>query len=102
VEEQRQDELTELRKRYRLLAEAHESRGRLLAKQRWEFSERLSEETEDRDRELERLRAEVERLEAEVEGRSGELERLHNTKVLRWTAPFRGLWGRMRRREVKK
>lgn len=98
MEEQRQDELAQLRKRYRLLAEAHESRGRLLAKQRWEFDERLREETEDRDRELETLRAEVERLEAEVRGRAGELERLQGTKVLRYTAPFRGLWSRIRRR----
>jgi dsDNA-specific endonuclease/ATPase MutS2 len=98
MEEQRQDELAELKNRYRLLAEAHESRGRLLAKQRWEFSERLSDETEERDRELERLRGEVERLEADVEGKRGELERLENTKVLRWTASFRGLWGRMRGR----
>lgn len=95
---QRQDELTELRKRYRLLAEAHESRGRLLAKQRWEFGERLRDETEERDRELDRLRTEVERLEAEIEGKRGELDRLQSTKVLRYTAPFRGLWARIRRR----
>lgn len=101
MQEQSQDELAELRKRYRLLAEAHESRGRLLAKQRWEFSERLRDETEDRDQELERLRAEVERLEAEVEGKHGELERLQNTKVLRYTAPFRGLWARMRGRKPR-
>ncbi|MGH2693116.1 MAG: hypothetical protein ACRDHM_11560 [Actinomycetota bacterium] len=98
MDEQPQDDLAELRKRYRLLSEAHEARGRLLAKQRWEFSERLRDETEDRDRELDRLRAEVERLEAEIEGKRGELDRLQNTKVLRYTAPFRGLWGRVRRR----
>ena len=99
MQEQPDDQqLEELRKRYRLLAEAHESRGRLLAKQRWEFSERLRDETEDRDRELERLRGEIERLEAEVEGKRGELERLENTKVLRYTAPLRGLWSRIRGR----
>ena len=70
----------------------------LLAKQRWEFSERFDEETEDRDRELERLRGEVAELQAEIEGKQGELERLQNTKVLRLTAPLRGLWGRIRRR----
>lgn len=98
MEEQRQDELDELRQRYRLLAEAHEARGRLLAKQRWEFAERLREETEDRDQELARLREDVARLEAEVEGKRGELQRLENTKVLRLTAPLRGLWARIRGR----
>jgi chromosome segregation ATPase len=97
VQEESEDQLAELRKRYRLLSEAHEARGRLLAKQRWEFSERLRDETEDRDRELERLRADIERLEAEIEGKQGELTRLQNTKVLRVTAPLRGLWGRIRR-----
>jgi hypothetical protein len=97
-EQPEEEQLTELRRRYRLLAEAHESRGRLLAKQRWEFSERLRDETEDRDRELVQLRAEIERLEAEVEGKRGELERLQNTRVLRYTAPLRGLWGRIRGR----
>lgn len=98
MEEQPQDELAELRRRYRLLHEAHEARGRLLAKQRWEFAERLREETEDRDQELQRLRAEVARLEEEVEGKQGELDRLQNTKVLRYSAPFRKLWGFVRRR----
>jgi hypothetical protein len=98
VDEQPQDELARLRKRYRLLAEAHEARGRLLARQRWAFSERLEEETEDRDRVLERLRGEVAELQAEIEGKQGELERLQNTKVLRLTAPLRGVWGRIRRR----
>jgi hypothetical protein len=97
MEEQREDALAELRKRYRLLTEAHEARGRLLAKQRWEFSERLRDETEDRDRELEELRAEIQRLETEIEGKQGELTRLQNTKVLRLTAPLRGLWSRIRR-----
>ena len=99
MDEQSDEQLTELRKRYRLLAEAHEARGRLLAKQRWQFTERLRDATEDRDRELEELKAEIERLEAEIEGKQGELTRLQNTKVLRYTAPFRGLWGRMRGRK---
>ena len=98
MEERPQDELEELRRRYRLLNEAHEARGRLLAKQRWEFAERLREETEGRDVELEGLRAEVRRLETELEGKQGELDRLSRTKVLRYTAPFRGLWARMRGR----
>lgn len=98
MEEQRQDELAGLRRRYRILTEAHEARGRLLAKQRWQFEERLRDETEDRDRQLELLRAEVARLEREVEGKEGELERLQNTKVLRYLAPFRKLWGFLTRR----
>lgn len=98
MEEQRQDELAELRRRYRLLTEAHEARGRLLAKQRWQFEERLRDEVEDRDRQLEMLRAEVARLEREVEGKEGELERLQNTRVLRYSAPFRRLWSFVRRR----
>ncbi|MGH2712170.1 MAG: hypothetical protein ACRDH9_13345 [Actinomycetota bacterium] len=98
MDERSQDELSELRRRYKLLAEAHEARGRLLGRQRWQFTERLRDETEDRDRELERLRAEIERLEAEIQGKQGELSRLQNTKVLRYTAPFRGLWGKIRRR----
>ncbi len=98
MQEQPQEELVELQRRYRLVALAHEARGRLLARQRWEFAERLKDETEDRDRELERLRREVERLEAEVAGKQGELERLQNTKVLRYTAPLRRLWGTIRGR----
>ena len=95
---QPQDELDELQRRYRLLNEAHEARGRLLAKQRWEFAERLREETEGRDLELERLQAELDRLETELEGKQGELDRLAQTKVLRYTAPIRGLWAKLRRR----
>jgi predicted RNase H-like nuclease (RuvC/YqgF family) len=98
VEEQPQDELSELRRRYRLLGEAHEARGRLLAKQRWEFAERLRDETEDRDREIEQLRSDIERLEAEIRGKQGEVERLENTKVLRFTAPLRKVWGSIKRR----
>ena len=98
MDEQTEGQLAELRKRYRLLADAHEARGRLLARQRWQFTERLREETEDRDRELERLRADIVTLEAEIEGKQGELTRLQNTKVLRYTAPFRGLWGKIRGR----
>jgi hypothetical protein len=98
MEEQPQDELEELKRRYRLLNEAHEARGRLLAKQRWEFAERLRDETEGRDLQLEQLRAEVGRLEKELEGKQGELDRLAQTKVLRYTAPLRGLWAKVRRR----
>ena len=98
MDEQTAEQLAELRKRYRLLSEAHEARGRLLARQRWQFTERLRDETEDRDRELEHLREEIQRLEAEVQGKQGELTRLQNTKVLRYTSPFRGLWGKIRGR----
>ena len=98
MEEHPRDELEELKRRYRLLNEAHEARGRLLAKQRWEFAERLREDTEGRDAQLEELRAEVVRLEKELEGRQGELDRLSRTKVLRYTAPIRGLWARIRGR----
>ncbi len=98
MDEQARDELAELRRRYRLLAEGHEARGRLLAKQRWEFAERLQEETGDRDAELETLRGEVERLRRELEGKQGELDRLQRTKVLRYTALLRGLWARLRGR----
>lgn len=96
--EEQQDGLEELKRRYRLVSEAHEARGRLLAKQRWEFAERLQGETEERDAELETLRAEVERLKNELEGKQGELDRLAQTKVLRYTAPFRGLWAKVRGR----
>ncbi len=98
MEEQPQEGLEELKRRYRLLSEAHEARGRLLAKQRWEFAERLRDETEDRDVELATLRAEVDRLEKELEGKQGELDRLAQTKVLRFSAPIRGLWAKVRRR----
>lgn len=98
MDEQPQDEIEELKRRYRLLNEAHEARGRLLAKQRWEFAERLREETEGRDLELQRLRAELDSLESELRGKQGELDRLSQTKVLRYTAPFRGLWAKVRGR----
>jgi hypothetical protein len=98
MDQQPQDELEELRRRYRLLNAAHEARGRLLTKQRWEFAERLEDETEERDAELGRLRDEVDRLAKELEGKRGELDRLAQTKVLRYTAPIRGLWAKVRRR----
>jgi hypothetical protein len=98
MDEQPQEDIEELKRRYKLLNTAHEARGRLLAKQRWEFAERLQDEVEERDRELERLRAEVQGLEQELEGKQGELDRLARTKVLRYTAPIRGLWSRVRRR----
>ena len=98
MDEHPQDELEELKRRYRLLNAAHEARGRLLAKQRWEFAERLEGETAERDLELGRLRAEVERLSKELEGKQGELDRLGQTKVLRYTAPVRGLWSKVRGR----
>ena len=98
MQEQPQDEIEELKRRYRLLNEAHDARGRLLAKQRWEFAERLRDETEGRDLELERIRTEVDRLRGELEGKQGELDRLAQTKVLRYTAPFRGLWAKVRGR----
>ena len=90
--------LAELRQRYRELVEAHEARGRLLARQRWQFADRLKDETESRDEELIRLRAEVERLEAELEGKQGELDRLVSTRTFRYTSALRGAWGRVRRR----
>ena len=98
MEEQPQEEIEELKRRYKLLNAAHEARGRLLAKQRWEFAERLQDEVDERDLELGRLRAEVRDLEKELEGKRGELDRLARTKVLRYTAPFRGLWSKVRRR----
>jgi hypothetical protein len=88
----------ELREAHRLLREAHEARGRLLAKQRWEFADRLRDETEERDRELVRLRQEVERLEREAEGRRRELERLLSTRTFRYTAGIRGAYGWVRAR----
>jgi len=91
-------ELGELREELRLLREAHQARGRLLARQRWAFADRLRDETGGREEEIERLRAEVRRLEREVEGKQGELERLLNTRTFRYTAKLRGLWGRVRRR----
>jgi hypothetical protein len=91
-------EIGELREELRVLREAHEARGRLVARQRWEFADRLRDETADRDAEIERLRAEVERLEREVEGRQRELETLRATRTFRYTAALRGVWGRLRRR----
>jgi hypothetical protein len=86
----------ELRETLRLLREAHEARGRLLARQRWEFADRLRDETEERDRELVRLRQEIERLEREAEGRKQELNRLLSTRTFRYTAGVRNAYGRLR------
>ncbi len=91
-------ELVELKERYRLLAEAHDARGRLLARQRWEFADRLRDELEERDREIEQLQAEVERLERSLEGRQHELDDLRSTKTFRYSAALRRVWGRLRRR----
>ena len=91
-------DLVELKERYRLLAEAHDARGRLMARQRWEFADRLRDELEERDREIEELQAEVERLEQAVQGRQRELDDLRNTKTFRYSAAVRRLWGRVRRR----
>ena len=91
-------ELAELKERYRLLEEAHEARGRLLARQRWEFADRLRDETEARERELERLRAEIERLEEAVRARERELDDLRATKTFRYTAAVRAAWARVRGR----
>jgi predicted RNase H-like nuclease (RuvC/YqgF family) len=91
-------DLVELKERYGLLAEAHDARGRLLARQRWEFADRLRDELEERDREIEQLQAEVERLERSLEGRQRELDDLRNTKTFRYSAALRRGWGRLRRR----
>jgi hypothetical protein len=91
-------DLVELKERYRMLAEAHDARGRLLSRQRWEFADRLRDELEERDREIEQLQAEVDRLQSALEGRQRELDDLRNTKTLRYTAAIRRLWGRVRRR----
>lgn len=88
----------ELRETLRLLREAYEARGRLLARQRWEFADRLRDETEERDRELMRLRGEVERLQREADGRKQELDRLTSTRTFRYTAGFRTAYGRLRSR----
>ncbi len=88
----------ELRETLRLLREAYEARGRLLARQRWEFADRLRDETEERDRELTRLRQDVERLHREAEGRRRELERLMSTRTFRYTAILRNAYGRLRSR----
>ena len=92
------DDLAELRERLRVLEEAHEARGRLLERQRWQFADRLREETEARDREIERLRGEVERLEESVRARQRELDDLRATKTFRYTAALRRAWGRIRGR----
>ena len=91
-------ELVELKERYRLLLETHEARGRLLSRQRWEFADRLRDEAEERDREIEDLQARIEELERAVEGRQHELDDLRNTKTFRYSAAIRRLWGRIRRR----
>ncbi|MDQ4005598.1 MAG: hypothetical protein M3135_04755 [Actinomycetota bacterium] len=91
-------DLVELKERYRLLAEAHDARGRLLSRQRWEFADSLRDELEERDREIEQLQAAVERLQLELEGRQRELDDLRNTKTFRYSAVLRRLWGRVRRR----
>jgi hypothetical protein len=91
-------EIRELREQLRLLRGAHEARGRLLARQRWEFADRLHDETADRDAEIGRLQAELERLAREVEGKSRELEALLSTRTFRYTAGLRGLWSKLRRR----
>jgi hypothetical protein len=88
----------ELRETLRLLREAYEARGRLLARQRWEFADRLRDETEERDHELDRLRQEVERLSREADGRRRELERLTSTRTFRYTAGLRNAYGRLRSR----
>jgi hypothetical protein len=91
-------ELAALKERYRLLLEAHEARGRLLSRQRWEFADRLKDEVEERGRALERLQAEIDDLEERLAGRQRELDDLRNTKTLRYTAAVRRLWGRLRGR----
>lgn len=91
-------ELTELKERYRLLAEAHEARGRLLSRQRWEFADLLHDEMELRDRQLERLSERIEQLEEQLEGRRRELDDLRNTKTFRYTAAVRRVWARVRGR----
>jgi hypothetical protein len=91
-------EIRELRDQLRLLREAHEARGRLLARQRWEFADRLRDETADRDAEIGRLQTEVDRLAREVEGKQQELATLLNTRTFRYTTALRGLWGKIRRR----
>ncbi len=91
------DPAATLADRLRLLREAHRARGRLLARQRWEFADRLQDETEGRDREIGRLREEVRRLEDEVAGKQAELESLVNTRTFRYTAAVRALYARLRR-----
>ncbi|MGH2663219.1 MAG: hypothetical protein ACRDH8_10530 [Actinomycetota bacterium] len=92
------EEGASLHERLRRLEAAHEARGRQLARERWAFADRLREETESRDREIEGLRHEVARLEREVEGKQRELDTLLHTRTLRYTAWLRGLWGGLRRR----
>lgn len=90
-------ELAALKERYRLLLEAHEARGRLLTRQRWEFADRLKDEVEERGRAIEQLQAEIDDLEERLEGRQRELDDLRNTKTMRYTAALRRMWGRLRR-----
>jgi polyhydroxyalkanoate synthesis regulator phasin len=91
-------EIAELRRELRLLRQAHQARGRLLARQRWQFADRLRDETTNRDQDIERLRTEVDRLEREVEGKQRELDSLLNTRTFRYTEALRSLWGKVRRR----
>jgi polysaccharide pyruvyl transferase WcaK-like protein len=95
--------------RFAALSRAFHARGRRLAIQRWRMADRVAE-VEAREREirsrldpLEReaadLRARNRALEDEVEGRRAEVERLLNTKVFRYSAPFRRVWGALRRRK---
>lgn len=76
-----------------LLRQAYERRGRLLVAQRWTMADRFA----DLDAEIASLKAEIARLEREVAGKTGELERLLNTKTLRYTAMLRRLYGGLRR-----
>jgi predicted RNase H-like nuclease (RuvC/YqgF family) len=94
----RPDEGATLSERLRRLEAAHEARGRQLARERWAFADRLREETEARDREIEELRQEVGRLEQATEGKQRELDTLLNTRTFRYTAWLRGLWGGLRRK----
>lgn len=92
------DEAASLHERLRRLEAAHEARGRQLARERWAFADRLREETEARDREIEELRREVGRLERETEGKQHELDALLRTRTFRYTAWLRGLWSGLRRK----
>jgi predicted RNase H-like nuclease (RuvC/YqgF family) len=92
------EEGASLNERLRGLEAAHEARGHQLARERWAFADRLRQETESRDREIEELHQEVGRLESEVEGKQRELESLLHTRTFRYTAWLRGLWSGGRRR----
>ena len=85
------------------LRSAHEARGRLLARQRWLFADRVRDaEARERDtaqrleREIARLRSEVSRLEAEVAGKDRELRTLLSTRTFRYTAGLRRVWAAVR------